>query len=180
MKFSFGSHKQAWAITIFICIAIIVCLICNFAVQREMTWLVYPVCSLVFGWGVFFPLILKGTSGLRLSLTLLTTLILPYLLVLEQWVGGEWFIPIAFPVVIGCIAYVWALYLIFFYIRNPWKSSGVAIFAGGVISLGVYFLLAVLYSYSMFPWGWISFGSAVGLGALLFLAGFIRGRSTAQ
>ncbi len=178
MKIFQGSHKQAWVITIFVCIAILVCLICNFAIQREMTWLVYPVCSLVFAWGVFFPLILKGNSGLKLSLVLLTTLILPYLLVLERWVGGQWFIPIAFPIVIGCIAFVWSLYLISCYLRNPWKKSGLASIVAGILSLGVYFLLSVLNSFSMFPWGWITFGSAFGLGALLFLAGFIRGHAT--
>ncbi|HJJ41652.1 MAG TPA: hypothetical protein O0X63_05775, partial [Methanocorpusculum sp.] len=72
MKFIPDSHARLWAISVFVFIAIFVCIICNMAIQREMTWLVYPVCSLIFAWGVFAPLIYRGKDGLLLSLGLLS------------------------------------------------------------------------------------------------------------
>jgi len=177
MKSPFGSHKTLGVITIFVLIAIAVCIICNFAIQKEMTWLIFPVLSLIFGWGVFLPLILKGKSGLILSLTLLTTLILPFLLILELWTRGHWFIQMAFPIGLGGIAYVWLLYAILKKIKNLWYTISLCIIGGGIISLGVYFLFALLFQIPMFPWGWVTFGSAVGLGGLILLAKYIRLRT---
>jgi len=174
MKLPFGSHVTSWAITIFVLVAIFICIICNIAVQHNMIWFVFPVMSLIFGWGVFFPLIFKGKKGLIPSLALLSTLILPYTLFLEIWTGGNWFIPIAFPICLGGIALVWALFVIFKYIKDIWKAISVATAVGGVISLGIYFLLAFLNHNAMFPWGWISFGSAVGLGVVIYLARLLR------
>jgi len=177
MKLPFGSHVTSWAITIFVIIAIVVCIICNIAVKNQLIWFVFPVMSLIFGWGVFFPLILKGKDGLVPSLSLLTTLILPFTLFLEIWTGGKWFIPLAFPICLGGIAFTWTLFLIFKYIKDLWKAIGTTVIAGGVISIGVYYLIALLIHDSMFPWGWISFGSALGLGITIFLARYVRLKS---
>lgn len=175
MKFIPDSHARLWAISVFIFIAIFVCVICNMAIEREMTWLVYPVCSLIFAWGVFGPLIYRGKDGLLLSLGLLSSLILPYLLVLEQWTHtGGWFIPIAFPIAVFSILFIWAVYFTIKRIRNPWVASSVIIASGGVLSLFTYLVILLLSEYAMFPWGWISSGSALGLALLLLIAGRIR------
>ncbi len=175
MKFIPDSHARLWAISVFIFIAIFVCVICNMAIEREMTWLVYPVCSLIFAWGVFGPLIYRGKDGLLLSLGLLSSLILPYLLVLEQWIHtGGWFIPIAFPIAVFSILFIWAVYFTARRIKNPWTASAVIIASVGVLSLFTYLAILYLSEQTMFPWGWIPFGSALGLAVLLLIAGRIR------
>lgn len=175
MKFIPDSHARLWAVSVFVFIAIFVCVICNMAIEREMTWLVYPVCSLIFAWGVFAPLIYRGKSGLLISLGLLSSLILPYLLVLEQWThSGNWFVPVAFPIAVFSVLFIWTIYFILIKISNPWYASAAVISAGGLYSLGTYLALLFLSGYSMFPWGWISFGSAEGLALLLLIAARIR------
>lgn len=175
MKLIPDSHVRLWAISVFVFIAIFVCVICNMAIEREMTWMVYPVCSLIFAWGVFGPLIYRGKDGLLISLGLLSTLILPYLLVLEQWTHtGGWFITIAFPIAVFSIIFIWIIYFTIRKTRNPWTASAVIISSGGVLSLFTYLAIILLSEYSMFPWGWISFGSALGLALLLLIAGRIR------
>ena len=175
MKFIPDSHARLWAISVFVFIAIFVCIICNMAIEREMTWLVYPVCSLIFAWGVFAPLIYRGKNGLLLSLGLLSGLILPYLLVLEQWTHtGSWFIPVAFPISVFAVLFIWITYAILTRIKNPWYASSAIIAAGGVLSLCTYLAILGLSDFAMFPWGWISFGSALGLALLLLIAGRIR------
>ncbi|MDO5846278.1 MAG: DUF6320 domain-containing protein [Methanocorpusculum sp.] len=174
-KFRDSPHKRLWAISFFVCIAIVICIICNLAIEHEMTWLVYPVCSLMFGWGVFAPLIYRGMAGLKLSLGLMTSLLLPYLLVLEQWTGtGGWFVPIAFPVGVAGIAYVWVLYFIFTRGMNPWNAAALTLAAGGILSLGAYLGILLIAGYAMFPWGWLTSGSALGAALLIFAAGKIR------
>ncbi len=178
MSILHNSHTRLWAISLFVIIAIVVCIICNLAIEQHMTWLVYPVCSLMFGWGVFVPLIYRGKKGLKLSLALLTALILPYLLVMEQWTRTTgWFIPIAFPIAIALIIYIWGLYVFISRCKNPWHIGSVALGMAGVLSLAVYFAILFLSGLEMFPWGWISFGSALGLSALVFAAGIIRHRA---
>ncbi|MBE6506978.1 MAG: hypothetical protein E7Z72_03500 [Methanocorpusculum parvum] len=173
MKFIPDSHARLWAISVFVFIAIFVCVICNMAIEREMTWLVYPVCSLIFAWGVFAPLIYRGKDGLLISLGLLSGLILPYLLVLEQWTHTPgWFIPIALPIAVFSVLFIWVIYGIVKRLRNPWHISAAIIAEGGILSLFTY--LALSLGYSMFPWGWISFGSALGLSLLLLIAARIR------
>lgn len=172
-------HERLSAISFFVLIAIVICIICNLAIENEMTWLVYPVCSLLFGWGVFAPLIYRGIAGLKLSLGLLTSLLLVYLLVLEQWTGTTgWFIPIAFPVGAASIAYIWTLYFIFTRGMNAWNASALSLAAGGVLSLAAYLGILAISGYEMFPWGWLTFGSALGAALLLFAAGKIRRRRT--
>ena len=175
MKLIPGSHARLWAISVFVFVAIFVCVICNMAIEREMTWLVYPVCSLIFAWGVFGPLIYRGKDYLCLSLGLLSGLILPYLLVLEQWTkSGEWFIPLAVPISVFAVLFIWSIYGIVKVVHNPWKAASAITAAGGVFSLGTYLAILLLSDFSMFPWGWISCGSALGLSLLLLLAGCIR------
>ena len=178
MKFIPDSHARLWAVSVFIFIAIFVCVVCNMEIEREMTWLVYPVCSLIFAWGIFAPLIYRGTRYLRLSLGLLSAFILPYLLILEQWThSGNWFIPIAFPIAFFSVLYIWVIYGVVNKIRNPWLVSSAIIASGGVFSLCIYLALLPLSGYTMFPWGWISFGSALGLSLLLLIAARIRGEA---
>ena len=175
MKFIPDSHARLWAISVFFFIAIFVCVFCNMAIEREMTWFVYPVCSLIFAWGIFAPIIYRGTRYIRLSLGLLSAFILPYLLILEQWTqSGNWFIPLAFPIALFSVLSVWSIYGIVSKIRNPWLASSAIIASCGVFSLCIYQSLCIFSGYAMFPWGWISFGSALGLSLLLLIAARIR------
>lgn len=175
MKLIPSSHARLWAISVFIFIAIFVCIVCNMAIEREMTWLVYPVCSLIFAWGVFAPLIYRGKSGLRMSLGLLSALILPYLLILEQWTHtSDWFVPIAFPIAASSILAIWAIYAILMKINKPWIASACIVASMGVASILSYIAIRFIFGHSMFPWGWISFGSAMALALLLLIAGEIR------
>ncbi len=175
MKFIPDSHARLWAISVFVFIAIFICIICNLAIEHEMTWLVYPVCSLIFAWGVFAPLIYRGKSGLRLSLGLLSALILPYLLILEQWTNtAGWFVPIAFPIAAFSVLFIWALYFILGRMKNVWNTSALIVAIAGVLSFGVYLTIQALIGFTMFPWGWISLLSAAGLSVLLVIAARIR------
>ncbi|HJJ36614.1 MAG TPA: DUF6320 domain-containing protein [Methanocorpusculum sp.] len=175
----FREHKYLFAITVFVFIAIFVCILCNIAIDHHMTWLVYPVCSLVFGWGVFIPLIYGGRHGLVLSLGLLSALSLPYLLLLEQWTGiVGWFVPVAFPITLAAIIYAWLLYVVLPRKVGVWMKTALLCVSGGILSLLVYFYLVFVSRFEMFAWGWVTFGSAVAVAALLFLAGHIHDRQT--
>jgi len=171
----FREHKYLFAFTIFVFIAIFVCILCNIAIDHQMTWLVYPVCSILFGWGVLLPLIYRGMNGLILSLALISALSLPYLLLLEQWTGtAGWFVPIAFPITLAGILLLWSFYFILTRKLGVWMKSGLLCVIGGILSLLVYFYFTLVSRFEMFAWGWITFGSAVVIALLLLLAGHIH------
>jgi len=175
----FREHKYLFAFTIFVFVAIFVWILCNIAIDRQMTWLVYPVCSLLFGWGVLIPLIYRGMKGLVLSLALISALSLPYLLLLEQWTGTVgWFVPIAFPVTLAGIIFLWSLYIVLTRKLSVWMKAGILCVIGGILSLLLYFYFVYVPKFEMFAWGWITFGSAVAVALLLLLAGHIHAKQT--
>ena len=173
----FWDHKYLFAITIFVFIAIFVCILCNIAIDHQMTWLVFPVCSLLFGWGVFIPLIYVGRAGLKLSLGLLSALSLPYLLFLEQWTGtAGWFVPIAFPITLAAIICAWTVYLVLTRKLGVWMKTALVCAICGILSLLVYLYMVLVFQFEMFVWGWITFGSALAVAVLLLLASHIHAK----
>lgn len=177
MSLKFKEHRYIYAFTILIFVAVIVCILCNIAINHHMSWLVYPVLSLLFGWGVLMPLIYRGKDGVLHSLGLFSALILPYLLILEQWTSSvRWFISIAFPITFSVILLIWIAYFIQKFGKYIWKKLSLLVLIGGILSLLLNLYLIFVSKICQFPWGWISLGSAVLVSGLILLAGRIRVR----
>lgn len=149
--------KMMTAVSVMIFAAIAVCIICNLAIDKTMTWLVYPVCSLIFGWGVLIPIIFKKSDGIIYSLIILTAMILPFLLILELWTDpNTWFIPLAFPISLIGIVCIWLLY--FMWKKNvSFKAQlPIIIFGSGVVCMLIDIIISN-YGVSAFPWGYLTF-----------------------
>ena len=98
MKASF-SDLTMWIISICVFVAVFICIICNMAFTNTIGWLVYPVCSLIFGWLVLMPILYYKKRGIKISFAIITALVMPFLLVIDQFDGGvNWFLPIGVPV----------------------------------------------------------------------------------
>ncbi|MDO5844139.1 MAG: DUF6320 domain-containing protein [Methanocorpusculum sp.] len=147
-----------WIISILVIIAVFVCIVCNFAVNNSMTWMVYPVTSILFGWIVIMPVLYYKKDGVKYSLGLITTFGLLFMLILEQWSGiVGWFIPLAVPIFIASVIYGWILYFLFRKKRNPIYLIAVIIFLSGVLCLTIDLILKASDIYP-FPVGWLVFG----------------------
>lgn len=108
-------------------LAIIVCLICNFAITGYLTWGWFPISSLIYLWLIVMPTIIWSKNGVYISLILISFLTIPFLFVLETVIGIKGVImPIGASVSIVSIAYLWVVYLLIG--RTKWpKYIAVAI-----------------------------------------------------
>jgi len=132
----FKDRKLLFMVFTFSCfLAAGVCLIVNYAIDQGITWAAYPLSSVLFGWLVCSPLLLKK-YGLILSLSAVTLFVLPFLWFLEKLTPADgWFIPLGIPcAIIGAVT-VWLIYLVLRFLRiSWWYKTAISLFIIGVIT----------------------------------------------
>ena len=60
-------------------IAIMVCVICDYAMTKNLTWSLIVVLSLLAGWLVFVPFFSAGSKGMKETLLVISIITLPFL-----------------------------------------------------------------------------------------------------
>lgn len=60
-------------------IAIMVCVICDYAMTKNLTWSLIVVLSLLAGWLVFVPFFSAGSKGIKEALIVISIITLPFL-----------------------------------------------------------------------------------------------------
>ena len=116
-------------------IAIGVCIIVDFAINGEITWGIYPLLSILFGFFIIAPLFAKK-NGMVLSLSSVTIFIVPFLYFIEKvTLTREWFYSLGLPIAITGIITLWVLYLSLRRSKiNTWYKVSIVIFVCGVIA----------------------------------------------
>ena len=129
-------NKKLWlmvfALSCFIAIG--TCVIVDLAINRKITWGMYPILSIPFGFLIITPLIAKK-NGMVLSLSSLTISILPFLYLIEKITPvKEWFCPLGLPITIFSIITIWISYFILRFLKiNVWYKVAIVVFICGVI-----------------------------------------------
>jgi len=111
-----------------------VCLIVDSAINRQVSWSIFPLMSIAFGFLVLSPLLLKK-HGLLISMGAASLLAAPYLYLMNLITpGGDWFRPVGLPcAVIGIIA-LWVFYCLFRFVKiNLWYQLAIDFFLSLVI-----------------------------------------------
>jgi transcriptional regulator with XRE-family HTH domain len=102
------------AFTALCLIGILVCAICNLAINGRFTWSLLPISAIVFAWPIAAPMLTGGAKNLKWSLALLTILITPFLWVLYLLLPKQtMLLPIGIPMAVIGIALTWVVYVIF-------------------------------------------------------------------
>lgn len=83
-----------------------ICAICDFSLNKQFTWLVYPASSILFGWLVAAPALYFKHQRFLMSLCSTSLFLLPFLYVLSLGTGG-WFFPLGLPIALAALAFVW-------------------------------------------------------------------------
>lgn len=134
-----GEHKRANNVLLSILfsaallIGIMVCLICDMAISKTLTWSPIPVSSIVFAWVILFPSILLGKRGLMASLLALSIFIVPYLFLLSRSVKVKEVFSIGSATAAASVVFLWIIAAVF---DRAGKN-------GRSIAWGIVFLLAV-------------------------------------
>ncbi len=114
-----------------------ICAICDFSLNGQFTWLVYPASSILFGWLVAAPALYFKHQRFLMSLCSTSLFLLPFLYVLSLGTGG-WFFPLGLPITLAALAFVWLVTLAWF------GSKG-----GKLFTAGAAFLLIPLLNLSI-------------------------------
>lgn len=115
-------------------IAILACFIVNIAIDNAITWALYPLLSVPFGWLVLSPLVIKR-FGVLFSLCSLMIFVMPFLFLLDKITPVDsWFIGIGIPSAIAGVPFLWLMYLLFRFVKiNLWFKSAITVFLAGVV-----------------------------------------------
>ena len=119
-------------------IGMMVCLICDIAISRELTWSLIPMSSILFTWVVCFPVIILGKKGIAAGLISFSVFILPYLYILSVLVKTKEVFSIGAVMSVIAAAYLWLIFLIF----HRWKERRLTA-AGATCLLSIPFMLLV-------------------------------------
>jgi len=157
--------------------AILVCTICDVAINKRFTWSLYPISSIVFTWLVTFPTITFGKKGILYSLIILSISIFPFLLILNILIDKT--IPVF---LIGSImsvislVLIWAMYFIFKYLHNKLYLA----FAIATASLiPTYFIIEIALHFLINEplidiWDILSLSILVIISVVLFVVDYFR------
>lgn len=121
--------------TLFCLIAAIVCLICNLAINKSITWSIYPLAALPFAWVIATPALVFKKYKVLSSIAAFSVFCLPLLYVLDRITPVKgWFAALGIPVAITGIIAVWITYFLVKYARiNWWYQSAAFVFLYGVV-----------------------------------------------
>ena len=117
-------------ISIIFLTAIFVCVFIDYILNDSLTWSLYPVSSCVFVWLTFLPFMLKlKKRKILFSLCIFSMLIIPFLFVMEYASPVDnWVIPLAIPMVIPSLAYLWIAFLLLKSKMNKWYVASILVF----------------------------------------------------
>lgn len=128
--------KLAFKIFSLLCfIAIFVCFICDFAINKSLTWSRYPLISTLCAWVVISPLLLAEKHKVVSSLAFFTVIIIPFLNFLERLTPVKgWFFELGRPVALTAFAAIWVTYVLIKFVKiNKWYRSAAFVFIYAVV-----------------------------------------------
>lgn len=119
-------------------LAVVVCLICDFALNKGLGWSLYVLSAVPFVWLAASPLLLLKKWKTAVALGLFSVALLPYLYITARLTGHAWFSPLGLPVGITGLFAFWAAWLLLRYAKiNKWYLSAALVFIFGVAVNGV-------------------------------------------
>jgi len=156
-------------------VAIGVCFICDFAINKMMVWSGYPIISILFAFAAMSPLFLTKRNKILFSLVIMTITTIPFLYLLERLTPiKHWFLNLGVPIAIISIVAVWILFFIIKFLKiNKWYLWAIAIFLFGVVvsTTVKYFVSSFLKTNFYSLDNFISFLSCIAATILLVIIG---------
>lgn len=128
--------KLIFPVISFLCVAgIITCIICNLAINKTISWSLYPIISILFFWITVTPALVLPKNRIISSMAILSISVFPFLFLLEKIIGGkEWFFALGVPVAIVSLIGIWLIMAAYKILKkNLWFLYSFAVFMLGVV-----------------------------------------------
>lgn len=115
-------------ISLIFLISIFICILCDLATSKTISWSIIPSCSIVLAWFIIIPIIRFKKNKLAISLLCLSILIIPFLWIIEKNISSnDWLNSIGIPIVIASLSYLWGVVYLFCYTKiNRWYGVSIA------------------------------------------------------
>lgn len=109
----------AASVTLAFIIGIVVCSICDWAINNDFTWSLYPISSIVYTWFLVMPVTLWGKKGVIPSLAMVSIFTIPFLSILNRLIKiCGLLMPIGIRVTIASIVFIWIICILFKIFKN--------------------------------------------------------------
>ena len=90
-------------------IGIAVCVICDLAVNKKLTWSRICISSIFFAWAVVFPILLAGRRGILKGAGTFSICLIPYLYSLSRIIGVGEIFSVGVVLAVISILYLWLM-----------------------------------------------------------------------
>lgn len=164
-------------------LGIIVCTICNFAINGKLTWALFPITSIIFVWSIIEPTVIWSKKGIHISLILLSLLIIPFLFALERIIGiAGLILPIGIRVSAIALIYFWEIYLLFCKSNLPgYIAAAFAVISGLPISLWINSVVSKFTEQSVTDiWDILIYSILIIISMGVFIFGYVKHRRLAK
>lgn len=96
------AERRLWAgiVSIVLAIPASICLLCNFGIEKKLSWSLIVTSALVMVWAFIVPVLLMRKTNYIVLFVTYTVGILFFLAVMCWQVSGDWFLSIAVPIVL--------------------------------------------------------------------------------
>ena len=164
-----ASYIPQMLATVAVALAAIIVFLCDWQINKGVTWSGYVIGALVFGYvSLILPSWYKKPNPV-VFVPIAFTVLGVYLLYINQYLNGDWFLSFAFPLVGGLGVLITALVTLLRYL----KKGKLYVFGGFFVALGGFMLLIEFmanYTFKVQSFhGW----SLYPLVSLVMLGGFL-------
>ncbi len=152
-------------------IGILVCLLCDRAINGTLHWSLIAISSILLGWIVLLPILKYWHKGLVGSLAALTVLIFPYFIALDRLLETSLLLPIGIRMAAIGVLFLWVVFAIFLLLKKRrWLAAGISVFLTFPVLLSINWTLSgILGGTFLDSWDAFTFVS-IGLIGIVFLA----------
>ncbi len=116
-------------------IGILVCAICDAAINDNLTWSLIPISSIIFTWVISLPIIILGKKGILGCLISISIFIIPYLYILGDLTNDKHVFSIGTVIAFISLVYIWFIFLIF-----SWRRIR------KLLAVGITFILSIPFT----------------------------------
>lgn len=120
---------------------IIVCAICDLAVNKNLTWSLIPFSSILFAWVISFPVVTLGRKGMKGSLAALSIFLIPYLYVLSIIIKVKEVFTIGIAMSAFSILYLWLAFGIIHWLKGRMPTA-----VGSILLMAIPFTLIINFT----------------------------------
>lgn len=156
-------------------IGVVTTTIVDFALNKGLTWSLFPISSIVFLWLCILPLFFFKKHKVNMALLSTSIFLVPFLYILCRLTGGNWFGSIAMPVLLASLTMVWLIRFVFATKLTGWNKWALSmlIMAAGEIAINL-ILSRVLAGGGLDIGDAMSAAILVVTAAILFIIGSVR------